>query len=119
MRQFSRFTLLGIVVVTLLTAGEANTQFRDLREETELSGTFHLFQKEPAKRLAFPGKTGILKIKNIGPAGLVVRNSSNNVTLGADTEFDSAFEGETVLSVSVSGADCQTDGTFEVLIKKK
>jgi hypothetical protein len=48
-----------------------------------------------------------------------VRNSSNNGTLGADTECDSAFEGETVLSVSVSSADCQTDGTFEVLIKKK
>lgn len=60
------------------------------------------------------GATAILKIHNVGPAGLVVKNSRNEMSLAAHTELDVVFDGETTLSILTSASNRQTDGMYEV-----
>jgi hypothetical protein len=96
--------------------GNALPQSAD--EKPETSGTFHLSDKEPRKHLSLRGKTGIVKINNIGPAALAVKNSLNNVTLGANTQMNLTFEGDTDLSISRSGSRRQANGTFEICVKE-
>lgn len=95
-----------------------NASKQSANEKSETSGTFQLSEKEPTKRLSLHGKTGIARINNIGPAGLTVKNSLNNMTLGANTHADLNFEGDTDLSVATSASSRQTHGTFEILVKE-
>jgi CubicO group peptidase (beta-lactamase class C family) len=108
----SILSIAGIVVLLITVA--AHAQIRERSQESAQSGTFHLSQTEPVKRLAFSGRTGIVRINNFGPAALAVSNKSNNVTLGAHSRFDLTFDGETILAVSSSAATQTTDGTFEI-----
>ena len=83
------------------------------------SGTFHLTQTEPTRRLASCGKARTIAIYSAGPADLVVKNRSNNVTLGARSRDDLVCEGPTALSLSGSGPDDHTNGTFELQTEEK
>ncbi len=94
----------------------AGTQVRSTGHNADQSGTFHLSENEPTKHLALQGKTGVLKINNIGPAALVVKNSRNNMTFDANSHASLTFEGDTDLSVSTFGHSRETDGSFEVFI---
>ena len=111
LRKVPTFTIIASAAVALQGS---LAQASERCDRTELSGTFHLNDKDPGKHLALRGKTGIVKINNIGPAGLVVRNSRNRVTLGANTRMELVFEGDTDLSVSRDDRTHRTDGSFEV-----
>jgi hypothetical protein len=95
----------------------AGPRSEDRRASQDSAGSFHLSVHEPTKRLSLQGKTGTLKIYNAGPAGLLVRNRQNNMTLGAHSTFDTTIDGETVLSIVGSAPDDRTDGTFEIRTK--
>jgi bla regulator protein BlaR1 len=95
----------------------AGPRSNDRRASQDSAGSFHLSVSEPTKRLSLQGKTGTLRIYNAGPAGLLVRNRQNNMTLGAHSTFDTTIDGETVLSIVGSAPDDRTDGTFEIRTK--
>jgi hypothetical protein len=80
--------------LALNTSHAAGSKTQSVDEKAETSGTFHLSEKEPTKHLPLGGKTGIVKVNNIGPAGLVVKNSKNRMTLGATSQASLAFEGD-------------------------
>ena len=102
------------LVLSASNAAGSRTQSAD--GKAQMSGSFHLSEKGPTKHLSLRGKTGIVKVDNIGPAGLVVRNSKNNMTLAANSHASLTFEGDTDLSVSPSGESRETDGSFEVIV---
>ena len=68
--------------LALNTSNAARSKAQSVDEKAETSGTFHLSEKEPTKHLPLGGKTGIVKVNNIGPAGLVVKNSKNHNDFG-------------------------------------
>jgi hypothetical protein len=105
---------LSALALDVSNAAGSRTQSAD--GKAQMSGTFHLSEKEPTKHLSLRGKTGIVKVNNVGPAGLVVRNSKNNMTLAANSHASLTFEGDTDLSVSTSGESRETDGSFEVIL---
>ncbi len=105
--------------LALNTSHAARSKAQSVDEKAETSGTFYLSEKEPTKHLPLGGKTGIVKVNNIGPAGLVIKNSKNHMTLGANSQASLAFEGDTDLSVSSSGQSRETDGSFEVFISRE
>jgi hypothetical protein len=105
--------LASVVAVFLISVG-ARAQLKDAQADPNLSGGFHLSETQPTNRLVLSGEKALVKIRNIGPASLVVVNSMNNVTLGANSTFELRFDGDTTLSIDRSESSHQTDGTFEV-----
>lgn len=106
--------VMAFVAPPPIVAGPAS---KDRSASQDSAGSFHLSVQEPTKRLSLQGKAGTIRIYNAGPAGLLVRDRQNNVTLGAHTTLETTFDGETFLSIAGSAPDDRTDGTFEVRSK--
>ncbi len=103
----------GAVLMLCTTTQSARAEAPAHHSQQAVCGTFHLSAKAPTKILVLSGKTGLVKISNFGPGSLVIKNNLNNVTIGAHSVFDVAFDGDTTLSIAKSDADHRTDGTFE------
>jgi hypothetical protein len=111
--QIIGFTLPGMILMLCTIAQSARAETPAHHGNQAVCGSFHLSARAPTKILVLSGKAGLVKINNFGPGSLVIKNNLNNVTIGAHSVFDVAFDGNTTLSIAKSDSDHRTDGTFE------
>ncbi len=116
--QIVGFILPGVTFLLCMSVPRARAEAPANHKQQSVCGTFHLSAKAPTKILVLSGKTGLVKISNFGPGSLVIKNNLNNVTIGAHSAFDVAFDGDTTLSIAKSGSDHRTDGTFEFSVSQ-
>jgi hypothetical protein len=116
--QLIGFTLPGTILMLCTSAQSARAETPAHHREQAVCGSFHLSAKAPTKILVLSGKTGLVKISNFGPGSLVIKNNLNNVTIGAHSVFDVAFDGDTTLSIAKSDSNHRADGTFEFNISQ-